>query len=115
MDFAARKIRHVRIEKRRQSAQDAAFGLATQPEQNEIVARENGVDDLRNNRVIVADDAGKNWSVAVLAQTRREIIAQFIFHAASAQTFFRKRTAAQFAECARKTHDRKTPEGFQLR
>src|SRR4029077_15507906 len=60
VDFASGEIRHVRIEQARKRAQDAAFGLAAQPQQNEIVAGENGVDDLGNDGVFVADDPRKD-------------------------------------------------------
>ena len=76
-------------------AQDAAFGLPTQPQQNKIVPRKNGVDDLRYDRVIVAHNAGKNGRVAVLAQTHREVLAQFVLDVPHAQTFFGKWTVAQ--------------------
>ena len=96
-NLAAGQIRHVRIEQRRQGAQDAAFGLAAQAEQNEIVPRENGIDDLRNNGVVVADDAGENAGVVVVTQTGDEVVAEFVFHAAGAQALFGKGAAAQFA------------------
>ena len=109
VNFAAREIRHVRIEQRRQRAQDAALRLTAQPQQNEIVARKNGVDDLRHDRVVVADDAGKHRSVAVCAQPGRQVVAQFILDAARAQTLFGKDTAAQFTQCARKTTHERNP------
>ncbi len=87
----------MRIKQRRQGAQDAAFGLAAQTEQNEIVARENGVHDLGHHGVVIADDAGENARVVVLTQADDEVIAEFVFHAACAQTFFGKSAAAQFA------------------
>jgi hypothetical protein len=41
----------------------------------------------------------------MLAQARDEVVAEFIFHAAGAHTFFGKCTAAQVAKRARKTHE----------
>ena len=41
------------------AAQNAAFRLPAQPEQDEVVARQDGVDDLRDDRFVVPDDAGK--------------------------------------------------------
>ena len=102
MNLASGQIRHLRIEQRRQRSQDAAFGLAAQSEQNEIVARKNGVDDLRHDRVVVADDARKHRGVAVLAQARSQVFAQFILDPARAQTLFGESTAAQITQCARK-------------
>ena len=61
------------------------------------------IHDLRNDRVIVANDAGENADIIVLpTQARDQVVAEFVFHAAGAQTFFGKGTAAQFAKCARK-------------
>jgi hypothetical protein len=101
----------VRIEERRKGAQDAAFGLAAQAEQNEVVARKNGVHDLRHDGVVVADDAGEDAGVVVLTQAGDEVFAEFVFHAAGAKTFLGKSTAAQFAQRAWKTHEG-TPNCF---
>ena len=105
MDLTAGQVRHVRIEKRRQGAQDAAFRLSAQAEKNEVVARQDRVDDLRDHRVLVADDALENLLVTVFAQPCRKIVAEFVLHAPGLQTLFSKWTMAQFAECARKTHE----------
>jgi hypothetical protein len=45
-----------------------------------------------------------------LPQADYQIFAEFVFHAAAAQTFFGKFTVAQFAERARKTHEEQLPE-----
>ena len=84
MNFAAREIRHVRIEQSRQCPQDAALRLAAKPEQNEIMARKNRVDDLRYHRVIVSDNARKHWSVAACTQSGRQVLAKFVLNAAGA-------------------------------
>ena len=104
-NFTSCKVGHVRIKQRCQSAQDAAFGLSAKTEQNEIVARQNCIHDLRHNGVFVSNDPRKDCCVIVLAQAGNEVVAEFVFHAAGAQTFFRKWTAAQFAERAWKTHE----------
>ena len=58
-EFGAGDVRALGIEQRGERAQDAAFGLAAQAEQDEVVARKEGVDDLRDDGVVVADDAGE--------------------------------------------------------
>ncbi len=63
VNFASGDVGHLRIEQGRKGAKDAAFGLSAQAEQNEIVARENRVHDLRDDGVVVADDSGKNRGV----------------------------------------------------
>src|SRR6266581_4732409 len=45
--------------RRLMSPQDAALGLASQAKQNEIVAGEQGIDDLRDHRVFIAVHAGE--------------------------------------------------------
>ncbi len=47
------------VEQGGERAQDARFGLAAQAEQDEVVAREDGVDELGDDGVFVADDAGE--------------------------------------------------------
>ena len=107
VNLATRDVRHLRIEQRRQGAQDAALGLAAQSQQNEIVARKNGVDDLRHDRVVVADDAGENR--AALTEFHDQVVAHLVFHAPGTQPLFAKWTLAQFAERPRQTHDGKPP------
>ena len=59
--------------------------------------REDGVDDLRNDRVFVADDAGEERFVRL--QAGDEVRAHLVFHAAGLQTCFRKLIAgAQFPQ-----------------
>ena len=59
------------------------------------MTRKNGVDDLRHYGIVVANDAGENTSVVMLAQASDEVVAEFVLHAACAHTFFGKRTATQ--------------------
>ncbi len=82
VNLASREVRHLRIEQGRQRAQDAAFRLSSQSEKNEIVARENGVDDLWDDCVVITDNAGKDGSVAVFPQMGYQIVAKFVFDAA---------------------------------
>ena len=42
-----------------EAAEDPALRLPAEPEQDEVVPREDGVDELRDDRVVVADDAGE--------------------------------------------------------
>ena len=84
MNLAAGNVGHLRIEQRRERAQDAALGLSAQSEQDEIVARKNGVDDLRNDGVVIADDAGEDGPSS--AQASNQVLAHFVLYAAGAQT-----------------------------
>ena len=57
--LGAGDVGRVGVEQRGERAQDARLRLAAQAEQDEVVARENGVDHLRDDGVVIADDAGK--------------------------------------------------------
>src|SRR5580658_520163 len=52
MNFAAFNHRDVRVHESHQAAQDARLRLPAQSEQNKMMARENGVDDLRQYRIV---------------------------------------------------------------
>ncbi len=62
VDFATGDDGNFRIQQIDQPAQDAALGLAAQSQQNEIVPRKQGVDDLRHYRIFVAVHAGEKRS-----------------------------------------------------
>src|SRR5260370_8857989 len=59
VDFAAGDDGHFRIEKVDEAAENAALGLSAQAEKNEIVARKQGIDNLRDDGVFVAVNAGE--------------------------------------------------------
>ena len=58
-NLAAGDVGHVFIEQGGERAQDAALRLSAKAEQDEVLPRKNGVHDLRNHRVFIADDAGE--------------------------------------------------------
>ena len=91
-NFAAGDVGHVFVEQRGERAEDAALGLAAQAEQDEVLPGENGVDDLRDDRVFVADDAGEERLVRL--QAGDEVRAQFILDVAGLEASFRKLSAA---------------------
>jgi hypothetical protein len=57
IDLTAGDDRHRFVEQRRQRAQDARLRLAAQPEQDEVVPREDRVHDLRHYRILVSQHA----------------------------------------------------------
>ena len=65
MNLTPGDVRNLRIEKCCQRPQNAALGLPAKSKQDEVVTGQNGVDDLRHNRVVVADDPGKHRCVPV--------------------------------------------------
>ena len=64
VDFGAGDDRNLLVEQFGELANDAALCLAAQAEQDDVVPRQNGVDQLRNNGFVVTDDAGKSFSPA---------------------------------------------------
>src|SRR6266536_4364159 len=76
------------------------------------MAGEYRVHDLRDDGVVVSDDARKNRTV--LAEFRDQVVAQLVFHTAGAQLFFRKGASAQLAEGAGKTHRGTTPKALSI-
>ncbi len=77
VDFAALDDGNLRVEELHEATENAALGLAAEAEKNKIVAGEKGVDDLRDNTVFVAVDAGKEGFVAL--EATKEIAANFVF------------------------------------
>ena len=59
VDLDAGEDGHPLVEQLGQQPEDARLGLAAQAEEEQVVLREDGVDDLRDDRVAVADDAGE--------------------------------------------------------
>ncbi len=77
-NFAAGDVRQALVEQPGEHADDASFGLPAQSQQDEIVARQNGVDDLRNHGIFVADHAGEKLVAAL--QLADQILAQLAFY-----------------------------------
>ena len=61
---------------------DAALGLAAQSQENQVVARQYCVHNLRHDRFIIADDAGKK--TLARAKFTHEISAHLVFDRAHA-------------------------------
>ena len=81
VNLAARHHGNLVVEQAREGAQDAALRLAAQAEQDEIVARQHGVDDLRDDRVVVADDAGEERLSG--AEAGDQVLAHLVAHRAT--------------------------------
>src|SRR5712692_7451865 len=96
VDFAAGDDGHFRIEQVDEAAENAALGLAAEAEKNEIVAREQGIDDLRDNGVFVAVDAGKKRFA--LFDGTKQIAAELILNGAGGTAGIKIRNALQFAQ-----------------
>ena len=59
VNFRAGDDRNLFVQQLGELANDAALGLSAQPEQDNVVPRENRVDELRNDSFVVADDAAE--------------------------------------------------------
>ena len=77
VDLAARHHRDRLVQQVGERAQDAALRLAAQAEQDEVVAGQDRVDDLRHDGLVVADDAGEQGFL--LPQPGDEVFADFVF------------------------------------
>jgi hypothetical protein len=86
-DFAAGDVGHLGVEQRGKRAQNAALGLAAETEQDEVVAGEDGMDDLRDDGVFVTQDAGEERLGGVGTQAGDEIFAELVLDAAVAKAF----------------------------
>jgi hypothetical protein len=65
VDLAAFQVRRDLVEQRGQHADEPGFGLAAQPQQNEVVPREYGVHHLRHHGVFISQNAGKKLVAAL--------------------------------------------------
>ena len=79
VDFAAGDHRHLLVEQFDERPEDAALGLAAQPEKDEIVPGKQGVRDPGDDRVLKADNAGEDCPSRL--QTLDEVRPQLVFHA----------------------------------
>ena len=65
VDFTAGHHGDDLIQKFHQPAENPALGLTTQSQQNHVVARQDGIHDLGNDRVFIADDSRKHRLVCL--------------------------------------------------
>ncbi len=83
-NLGAGDVGAVRVEQSGEGAQDAGLGLAAEAEEDEVVLREDGVDDLGDDGVFVADDAGEEGGFGLrgVAEFGDEVFAELVFDAA---------------------------------
>ena len=73
-----------------------AIVLPAQAQKNKVMARQDGVDHLGHHRVFISYDAGKELSPAL--NPADQVLAKFIFDAATHQFRLRKGTGAKRTE-----------------
>ena len=80
MNLAARHDRNLRVQQMDQRAQDAALRLTAETEQDEVMARQHRVDELRDNGFVVADDAREQMFARL--KLLNQVVADFLFYRA---------------------------------
>src|SRR5262249_57489891 len=76
VDVAPGERGHLVVEQADEQPRDARLGLAPLAEEDHVLAAEDRVLDLRDDGVVVADDAGQE--PFVLAQSRNQVVAQLL-------------------------------------
>ena len=99
VNLAAGHDRDLLVEQIDEAAEDPALRLAAQAEQDEVVARQDRVDELRDDGVVVADDAGKQRLARL--QLANEVVADFLFD--------RARAGAGLSAAARRASELRRP------
>ena len=110
VDVAAGHDRDRLVEQLGEPPQQPRLGLPAQPQHDEVVPRQDGVDHLRDDRVVVADDAGKEGLVT--AQTGHEVVAQLALDAAAGNPALADR--ATQASQGGGPHQSILPESFRI-
>jgi hypothetical protein len=96
MNLAAGDVRNFQVQEINEAAQDATLGLASQPEKDEIVARQNRVGNLRQNGFLVSVNAGEEWLSGV--KLLQKVSAEFFLDCAACFSGYVARKLPQFAE-----------------
>ena len=78
VDLTAGDHRDLFVEQIDQAAEDAALRLTAQAEQDEVVPRQDRVHELRDDRLVVSDDAGKQPIAGV--ELPHEVVADLLLH-----------------------------------
>jgi hypothetical protein len=102
--LAACDDRDLGVEQRDEGAQDARLRLAAGAEEDEVVLGKDGVDELGQHRLLVAEHAGKERRAAL--ERGDEVVAQFLAHGTTAQRRLAPRALAEFPEGAWQCHVR---------
>src|ERR1019366_1484868 len=96
VNFAAGEVGRPFVEQGGELADETGLGLAAQSKEYEVVARQDGVDHLGDDGILVSDDAGKK-RLPTLNFTD-QVLAEFVFDAAAGQFGLGKLTGAKRRE-----------------
>jgi hypothetical protein len=95
VNFAAFEVRRDFVEKRGKLPDEPGFGLSAKAQQNKIMTGKNGVNDLRHDRVIEAENAGKQNIPSLYFAD--QVISEFVFNGPVGNFGFRKGTVSKRA------------------
>ncbi len=76
VDLAAWDDRHPLVEQIDQSAEDPALRLSAKAEQDEVMTREDGIDELRDDGFAISNDAGEQRFVGL--KLPNQVVADFL-------------------------------------
>ncbi len=79
VDFTAGNDGEPFVEEVGEHAEDAGFGLAAEAEEEDVVLGEDGVDELGDDGVAVADDSGEEGIGVAFLEVGDDVFAEFIF------------------------------------
>src|ERR1041384_4480219 len=97
IDLATFNCRHPLIQQASQLAKNPALRLAPSPEKNKVGAREQVIEELRDDRMVVACDARKYC--LPLFEFRDQILAHLVFHRPMMKARFVVLAALKLADC----------------
>src|SRR5262249_42226928 len=100
--FTAADHRKPFVQQAHHLAQDAAFGLSSEPQKYEIVAGQYCVHDPWYDSVIIANDTRKDF--VTLLQPGNQVFAKFVFDGSRSCQGFIEPAGAQFADSSRQFH-----------
>src|ERR1700733_5966854 len=86
----------LRVHEAGQAAQNSRFSLPTQTQQNEMMAREYGVDDLGDDGIVVAVETGEKRFA--FFHFLEQVFAKLLAYRAMRDFFFRPIAPAKFAK-----------------
>src|SRR5687768_13908538 len=96
MNLAAGNIGKMVVEQRCKKTDKPRFGLASKSEQDEIMAGQQRIDQLRHDAILKSDDAGKEFFATL--QPADEIRADLVLDPATSNPLFGEFAAAKAAQ-----------------
>ena len=109
VDLAAFDRRRSLVEQPYKLTQDPALSLSPKSKQDEVVTRQQRIDNLRNNRIVVTNDAWKYNFTPI--EPGSQVLAQFVFDRSMTSARFAEVARLQLGKCAWKVHEFK-PQTF---